>query len=640
MVSLTLKHLVQTDPEGVALKPENVLAVGGYRSVGEMFEAAIERFDDRVAMRHRDRTAQQWLDLSWLDLRKAVHEVAAGLIDVGVQHGDRVAILSASRLEWALTDLACLVSGAVTVPIYPSNLSHEVHYVLEHSGARVVVCEDREQLGKVLEVWDRLPELELAVLLDGKVKADDERLCTFVRLRERGRARLAEHPACVAGRRDQVRPPDAATIVYTSGTTGPPKGALLTHTNVLFELHAMRGVLEVDTSDETLLFLPLAHIFGRVGFLAMLQFGYIVSFAESIDRAIDNMQEVRPTFVFSVPRIYEKVYEKVMAGVRGGGRIKRQLFAFSMAVGRAVSQRRQAQKGIPPHLYFSFQAAKLLVFNTLKNTFGGELRFFISGGAPLAREIAEFLHAADILVLEGYGLTEDVAAANVNRLGSFAFGTVGPPLDGVEQKIATDGEILIRGHNVFKEYYKNPEATAEAIDPEGWFHTGDIGEFDAAGRLRITDRKKDLIVTAGGKNVAPQNLENLLKTQAIVSQAMIVGDKRKYLVAILTLNPDELLRIAERHAIAFDDLGDLVEHPEVQRQVDKAVARVNRDLASYETIKRFACVWPDFEVGEELTPSLKIKRKVTGQKYRDKIEALYADAGATGGDIRSEAAPS
>lgn len=605
--------------EGLQLVHE----VGGFRSLGDMFQAAVARFGEAAAMRYRDTTRAEWVTLDWLQLADLVHRVSAGMMALGVEHGDRVAILSASRHEWSVIDLANFYCGAVTVPVYQSNLSHEVEYALEHSGSRVVFCEDREQLAKVLEVWGRLPELRHAVLIEGKVKDDDGPLRSWAQLLEQGKRMLAEDAGALEGRCNAVGPGDVATIVYTSGTTGPPKGVVLTHGNVIFEAVALEQTLAVDDRDETLLFLPLAHIFARVGALGALKLGYTIAFAESIERAVDNMAEVRPTFVFSVPRIYEKVYEKVVGQVQRGSRLKKQIFAFAMAVGSAVSRARQAGRRTQFYLHFSYQAAKLLVFNKLKQTFGGKLRFFISGGAPLAREIAEFMHAADILVLEGYGLTENVAAANLNLLTSYRFGTVGPALPGVEQRIAEDGELLMRGPNVFREYYKRPEATAEVLDAEGWFHTGDIGEIDGDGFLKITDRKKDLIVTAGGKNVAPQNIENLVKTDPFISQVMVYGDRRKFLTALVTLNPEELQRYAAHHALETEDWDQLVQHPRIQDKVERVLKAKNRSLASYETIKKFAVVWPDFEVGEELTPSLKVKRKYTSEKYQHLLDALY-----------------
>ena len=567
-------------------------------------------------------SASEWVDITWAEFEKQAAKVAAALAELGVEKGDRVAILANSRTEWAIIDVANLTAGFVTVPVYQSNLPHEVAYILDHAQAKVVFVEDREQLGKVLEVRGELPGLEHAILIDGKVKTPDFTL-GWEHLIDRGEARLEREPDLLKTLCGAVEPDDMATIVYTSGTTGPPKGAVLTHKNLVFEAESLVAALPVDQTDETLLFLPLAHIFARVGFLGSLRLGYTVSFAESIERLLDNVAEVRPTFLFSVPRIYEKVYNAVLSGVIRGSRLKKQIFAFALAIGQAVSKRKQAGRWVPPWLALPFQAAELLVFNKLKRRFGGELRFFISGGAPLALEIAEFFHAAGMLVLEGYGLTENVAAACVNRMDKYRFGTVGPAIPNVDVRIADDGEVLLRGDNVFAGYHRNEKATAEAI-VDGWFHTGDIGEVDDDGFLRITDRKKDLIVTSGGKNVAPQNIENLMKTAPIISQIMVHGDKRNYLTAILTIDEEEARSYAEHKEIEAEDWEELCEHPLIRSRVEREMAARNKGLASYETIKKFAIVAQEFEVGEELTPSLKVKRKVVTEKYQELLDGMYS----------------
>ncbi len=595
------------------------------RSMGELFFRAVERFaddeGDNIALRRREPT--EWVDIDWPKYSRYVQEIGAGLIDLGIEKGDRVAVIANSRVEWAVMDIADFCIGAVTVPIYHSNLPGDVRYVLDNADARVVFCEDREQLAKVLEVKGELPKLEHAILIEGKVK-ESGFVLAYDKVREQGRALLAEDQDLVRNLAAQIEPQDIATFVYTSGTTGPPKGARLTHRNLLFEIDSVSQVLPGDERDETLLFLPMAHIFARLGYLLSLQMGFTVSFAENIDRLMHNLQEIRPTFVFSVPRIYEKVYSAVLSGVQSGSRLKKQIFAFAMAVGRAVSRLRQQGKWVPPYLTIPFQMAELLVFNKLKRTFGGELKYFVSGGAPLSKEIAEFFHASGILVLEGYGLTENTAAVCLNRLDKYRFGTVGPILPGCEVQIADDGEVLLRGDNVFSGYYKREEATREAI-VDGWFHSGDIGEFDADGFLRITDRKKDIIVTSGGKNIAPQNIENMMKTAPLISQIMVYGDKRNFLTAVVTLDPADTKSYAERREIEWEEVEELYRHPKIFAKVEREIMARNKTLASYETIKKFAILEADFEVGEELTPTLKVKRKVTIEKYWDILDAFYDD---------------
>ena len=996
-----------------AKEAEDSLCTDDMRCMGELFFRAVERFDDAVAMRHRQ--PDRWVDITWEEFGVEVRRLAAGLIGLGVGKGDRVSILANSRPEWAIIDQATMAIGAVTVPIYQSNLPHEVKYILDHAGSKVVFVEDSEQMGKVLEVRAELPGLKHAVLMEGKVKTDEGFRLAFDKLQDRGKEALERSDAALwpggeggpyrvsikkegtkgdpfKAWQETIGREDLATIVYTSGTTGPPKGAMLTHGSLLFEMEALAPSMGVDERDETLLFLPMAHIFARVGYLASLRTGYTVSFAESIERLMDNIAEVRPTFVFSVPRIYEKVYNKVVSGVQSGSRLKKQLFAFAMFFGQAASRwlrrpaaqcrkanlvaggalfviclllaamwlephkdlsyhlgspplkpiagpqfaaqavandqvqvtgklvpaslerrmrgdRRAAflfalegypadlavhldsgetfaalaeaddsaggdekelgdevtgsmvlrgrlyrglavvddgaaytgwkkadtetgagtdtgaetvtgvetgtgtgtgteadeaddtdedddegaeidaylgggtkkaagtgkgtgtgtgtgsddadedddegseidaylgggtkkaagtgtgtgtgtgstdeggdddadddedddegsdidsylgggtrketgakkpepkqpvkkqpavaagvakrpappaprwllmvgetpaagnlwgtrlplfvillllgivalvkivtsKKGVPFYLDFGYQASQMLVFNKLKNLFGGELRFFISGGAPLSREIAEFFHAAGILVLEGYGLTENTAACNLNTHDAFKLGTVGRSLPGVEVRIADDGEIMLRGPNVFAGYYDREEATAEAMEEDGWFHTGDIGVFDDDGYLTITDRKKDLIVTSGGKNIAPQNIENLMKTDPLISQIMVYGDKRNFLTALVTLDPDEAASYAEHKEIEYEELSELAEDPQINEKMERVIQAKNKKLASYETIKKFAILPEDFEIGEELTPTLKVKRKFTIEKYWDILDALYID---------------
>ena len=611
------------------------------RSVGQQFRLAVEQFGDGVAMRSRE--PDRWVDLTWRQYGRTVQRLGAELCAMGIGPGDRVAILSNSRVEWAVIDQATLSIGAVTVPIYQSNLPHEVQYILEHSGATVVFAEDSEQLGKVLQVRGELDGLKHTVLIQGKVKTEGF-ILAYDKLLERGKAALASQDDDAPQPGAEIKPDDLATIVYTSGTTGPPKGAMLTHGNLLYEMEALAPLMGVGPQDETLLFLPMAHIFARIGYMVSIKVGYTVSFAEAIERLMDNLLEIRPTFMFSVPRIYEKVYNKVLSGVQAGSRLKKQIFAFAMAVGRAVSRRLQRGQRVPFYLSLPLQVAELLVFNKLKRLFGGELRFFISGGAPLSREIAEFFHSAGILVLEGYGLTENTAASNLNTAEAFRLGTVGKALPEMEVLIADDGEILLRGPNVFAGYFRHEEATAEAMGPYrssgeakaqdkdkggDWFHTGDIGVIDGDGFLKITDRKKDLIVTSGGKNIAPQNLENLFKTDPMISQVMVYGDKRNYLTALVTLDPDEAAAFAERKEIDYEELAELARHPLVRERVERGIERKNVELASYETIKKIAILEQDFEVGEELTPTLKVKRKFAIKKYWDLLDGLYQDSGGT-----------
>ncbi|MBI4373812.1 MAG: long-chain fatty acid--CoA ligase, partial [Deltaproteobacteria bacterium] len=544
-----------------------------------------------------------WRDLSWQQARERVFSIARGLSSLGIKKGDKVALFSRTRVEWTLCDLAVLSLGAVTVPIYPSSTADQAAYILEHSDAALVIVED--------------------VTLLEKVKAKAQKIVLISSLPDLEKKGSLTIEAWKKGI-DSVRSRDLASIVYTSGTTGPPKGASLTHRNFVAVGEACCRLVQMGNEDVGLLFLPLAHIFARVTQFYQITRGFVHAYAVEIDKLIDNIGEVRPHFFVSVPRIFEKVYEKVQSQVQAGSPLKKAIFAWAVAVGQQASRRLQKKEGIGPWLFIRRELATLLVFQKMKKRLGGRLRFAISGGAPLSKEVAEFLHAAGILVLEGYGLTETTAASNCNTPEFYKFGAVGRPVYRMEEKIAADGEILIKGDQVFQGYYKDPEATGEVLTPDGWFHTGDIGVIDGDGFLTITDRKKDIIVTAGGKNIAPQNLENLLKTIPYVSQAMVHGDRRKYLSALITLNQEAVERFARRSGISYQQFKDLAIHPKIFHLVQQAIEEKNKKLASYEMIKRFAIVEGDFtQESGELTPTLKVKRKFVTEKYKDILSKLY-----------------
>jgi long-chain acyl-CoA synthetase len=579
-----------------------------------MFASRVARSGDRVALRHKDGGA--WKTTSWNEWAARSRRIALGLAAKGVEPGERVAVLSSTRIEWVLADLGILLAGGVTVPIYPSSLPDQCEYILANSESRAVVVEDTSHLAKIERIRPRLPSLAQVVVLSGEGGG----ATTLAELEAAGE-RLADSAGLLERRAAAVHPSAPATFVYTSGTTGPPKGVVLTHENFCFECAALSDCLPIGEDDEQLLFLPLAHIFAKILYLSSIHNGSRIAFAESIEKVVQNFSEVRPTFVGSVPRIYEKVYTKVTGAAQQAGGLRLRVFQWATATGRrnslAVRQGRKAGG-------LGYALAHRLVFRKIEALFGGRLRFFISGGAPLSREIAEFFHAAGLLILEGYGLTETTAATHVNRIDRYRFGTVGLPLPGVEAKLAADGEVLLRGRNMMAGYHQRPEDTRETVDADGWLHSGDIGEIDADGFLRITDRKKDIIVTAGGKNIAPQNIEGLLKSDPLISQVMVHGDKRPYCVALVTLNEEALRGFARENGLDGGPYSELTQHPRVREAVERIVDEKNRSLASYETVKRFAILPHDFtqETGE-LTPTLKVKRKFATQKYWDVIENLY-----------------
>jgi long-chain acyl-CoA synthetase len=599
-----------------------------YANLAQMFFQRAAELAGRPRYRVRDDGG--WREVGWDTMAERVRAIAAGLIDMGVRPGDRIALLSGTRPEWMEIDFAILACGALTVPIYQSNLPAECGYIIANSESSIVFVENPKQRAKIEEVTGRGFEL------DGITQKIDLRAVITIEgdpgagqplggLVEQGREALARVGAEIERRVADLRRDQLATIVYTSGTTGPPKGVLQTHGNHLASVDALIRTSLVREGDVDFFFLPLAHSFARLVEYFGVAVGSVTAFARSIDTLADDLGSAHPHVVPAVPRIYEKLYGRIQAAREAGGPLRRAIFDWAVGVGRARSACEQQGHPIPLLVQLQLVIAERLVFARIHQLLGGNVRYMVSGGAPLSREIAEFFHAIGILVLEGYGLTETTPILTANRPDRFRFGTVGVPLDCCEVRIAPDGEILARGANIALGYYRRPEATAESWDADGWFHTGDIGEFDADGFLRITDRKKDLIKTSGGKYVAPQKIENLLKLQPHVSQAVVIGDNRKYCVALITLDAEEVARWAAVQGLDATNAEALTGHPAVRELIEGEVAQVNRELASYESIKYFRILPHDLTVETgELTPSLKVKRKVVGERFRPQIEEMYA----------------
>jgi long-chain acyl-CoA synthetase len=533
----------------------------------------------------------RWREVSGEEAAAAVDELAHGLLALGIRKGDAFAILGATRLEWALFDFALGLIGAVGAPVYMNSSAKDCAYVLAHSDAVGVLCEDEEQRAKVAGV-------ELAHVLT---------FADLGQLRARGREHAALHPTAVTEAAAAIQEDDLFTFIYTSGTTGPQKACKISHRNYYEMADKARQVEEFTvTEDVMLLYLPLAHNFGRLMHLLSPHVGYTLAFCPDPFAVVEALPQVRPTILPSVPRVYEKIHAGVNAKFAEASGVKRRLIDWALDVGRDASRLRQEGRDFPAVLAAKHRVADRLVYSKVKDRLGGRIRVCVSGGAPLAKEIIEFFHSLDILVLEGYGLTECTTAATVNRPTRFRFGTVGPALPGVELRIADDGEILIRTDTIFQGYYKDPEATEEVLPGDGWLRTGDLGAVDADGFLTVTDRKKDILVTAGGKNVAPQNLENALKTHPIVSQALVVGDRRPYVAALITLSEE-----------ASRDGAD--------ERVRQIVDDVNQDLSRFEQIKRFVILPRDFSADEgEVTPTLKLKRRVCEEHFAGEIESLYS----------------
>ena len=588
----------------------------------ELLFGALDRCGSRpVAMRARQ--GDTWVELSYQDLAERIQDLSLGLLDLGLQTGDRVAILSENRPEWAIADYACLTARCADVPIYPTLLARQVEYNLADSESVAVFVSTQTQLDKVLAARERLPALKHIIAFDPGVTGPG--VLSLGAMYAKGRwARQAA--SSWRANALKVKPDDLATLIYTSGTSGDMKGVMLTHGNIASNVFTCCTLFSFGDDDECLSFLPLSHIFERMfGHYCMLHSGVVINYAESVDTVASDMQRWRPTLMASVPRLYEKIYGRVMDAVRAGSALKRHIFFWGKRVGEKGVELRLAGRPLPLALRVQLGLADRLVFAKLRARTGGRLRFFISGGAPLSADIAKFFHAAGMPILEGYGLTETSPVIAVNTFQHQRLGTVGLPIPEVEVKIAPDGEILTRGPNVMPGYYKKPEATAEAIDAEGWFHTGDIGLLDQDGFLKITDRKKDLIVTAGGKNIAPQPIERLAKMSRFVSSAVMLGDRRPFPVMLIVPNFENLSAWAKQEGIQSADAAALVALPAVQEKMEREVLATLRDLAKFETPKKFLLLPREFSIETgELTPKLSIKRAVVEQRHRDAIEALYS----------------
>lgn len=567
--------------------------------------------------------------ISWKECEDRVREIASALIELGITPQQRVAILSSTRPEWLESDIAALAVGCVTVPIYPSNLAEECGYILHDSGARTVFCENLAQAEKIrrvardgIDVEGRHLDVHVdhIVLFDGRVEGG----LALPELLARGREALASNTMEIERRTGAIRPEDLATIVYTSGTTGLPKGVMQTHANHLAALDAVATLGVAQRGEIDFSFLPYAHSFGRMMEYLGLYLGTITAYAEKIDTLVQDLALARPHLMPAVPRIYEKIFAAVQHNRASSSPVARTVFDWSVTVGKKRADYVNRGAPVPSLLALADRIAHALVFSKIHARLGGRMRILISGGAPLGREINEFFHAVGLPIYEGYGLTETTPILTSNYPGTVRLGTVGKALKGVSLRLAADGEILARGPNVAGGYYNRPDETAEAWGEDGWFRTGDIGEFED-GFLRITDRKKELIKTAGGKYVAPQKIENLLKARPLISQAVVIGDQLKYCVTLLTLDGDAVADWAKEHGRGGRPLADLIDDEELRRAVQADVDAVNEHLASFESIKYFRVLPRDFSVEEgELTPSLKIKRRVIQKKYADRIAEMVS----------------
>ncbi|HLV59784.1 MAG TPA: long-chain fatty acid--CoA ligase [Fredinandcohnia sp.] len=592
----------------------------------------VEMVKEQVATRPEATATQykaggQWRSHTWKELWEEIRAVGAALLAEGVEVGDRVAILSATRVEHAIADLGILAARGSTVPLYQSHTPDEVRFTLEDSGSVVVFAENEDQLAKLRQVRARLPKVRRVVLFDGAPGAEDgDWVVAFAEFTRRGREALDRDASALEERIAGIEAEDTACILYTSGTTGVPKGVVLTHRNWCYEAASVARVGLFEEGESILLFLSLAHSFAKVCVAAWLHLGAVMAFAESPEKVVDNCAEIRPNILPAAPRVFEKVYTAVVGNGTSAPGLKGVLFRWAMGL---FEQYVKARKEGRPFGGLQWTLAKKLVFAKVarvlkEERLGGRLRLFVSGSAPLAPAIAYFFELLGLTILEGYGLTETSAATCVNPPTRNKIGTVGPPVPGTELRIADDGEVLVRGGGVMKGYYNRPDETAAVLSPDGWLATGDIGEIDEDGYLRITDRKKDIIVTAGGKNVAPQKIESLLKTNPLISQVVVYGDKRKYLTALITVEAANGRKFLEQRGIQVSSYEEMTRHPAIREAIQRTVDKVNADLPRFETIKKFAIPPSDFSLEQgEITPTLKVKRKLAAEKYKDLLDAMY-----------------
>ncbi|MEQ7005483.1 long-chain fatty acid--CoA ligase [Actinopolymorpha sp. B17G11] len=574
---------------------------------------------------YRYPVGDRWESATWQQTGDRVRRLAAGLIALGIQPEERVAIAAATSYEWILADFAIMCAGAATTTIYPTTTSSEVAYILGDSRSRVVFAEDDEQVKKVREHRSELSELTTIVTFAGTADEGDD-VITLADLEERGKDFLAEHPTAIDEAAAAIGPDSLATLIYTSGTTGKPKGVRLTHDCWTYEGAAVDAVQILRPDDLQYLWLPLAHSFGKVLLTAQLQIGFPTAVDGRVDKIIENLAIVRPTFVGAAPRIFEKAHGRIVSTVEQEGGIKAKLFAWAFDVGRKVSALRQQGKEPSGLLAVQYTLADRLVFSKIQQRFGGRLRFFVSGAAALSRDIAEWFHAAGILIVEGYGLTETSAATCVNLPGRFKFGTVGPAFPGTQLRIAHDGEVLVKGPGVMRGYHNMPELSDEVLDADGWFHTGDIGQLEEGGVLRITDRKKDLFKTSGGKYIAPQLIEAAFKALCpYASQIVVHGENRNFTSALVTLDPDAIVGWAAENGLEGRAYAEIVGSDTARAMVQGYIDQLNAKLNRWETIKQFAILDHDLTVEDgEMTPSLKLRRKAVETRYAEILDSFYA----------------
>lgn len=564
----------------------------------------------------------KYVPISTEEFADRVKYFSLGLRDLGLEAGDKLIVLSNNRPEWVISDMANLCLGGITVPIYTSLIPEQIKYIIDDSDAKIVVVSDQGQWQKIEAIKSELTKVTSYITC---LSEAPEGVLTFAQVLERGRKMDKQNPGLFEKMALEVKPDAVASIIYTSGTTGPPKGVMLTHSNIFSNVKTCSSLLPFKDTDTVLSFLPLSHILERMGMFVYLYNGMSIGFAESMDTLGENLLEVRPHIMVNVPRVLEKIYAKIIDNVQASSSLKRKIFFWAVKVGKKYGRKKILNQPISKLLQFKRNLANKLVFSKVYAKTGGRVRFFLCGGAPLSKDIGEFFYAIGLTVMEGYGLTETSPVISANTFENLKFGTVGKPIPGVEVRIDEDGEILTKGPNVMNGYYKREAASREAFEG-GWFHTGDIGHFDEEGFLVITDRKKDIIVTSGGKNVAPQPIEGILNLNPYISNALVIGDRRKFISALVVPDFEKLEEYAKQNNISFEDHCDLVKKEEIVRFIQEQVDRSASNLASYEKVKKIALLDKEFEIEKgEITPTLKVKRNIVEEKHKGIIDALYRE---------------
>lgn len=590
-----------------------------------IFRATVSKYGDRVSMRKK--AYGLWHDISWNDYYRQAGYVGAGLVSLGLQKGDCVSIIGDNCPEWVIADMGIQCAGGVSVGVYATNAWPQVEYVITHSGSRFFFVENEEQLDKWLRFRENVPQLIRVIVWDmeGLRTFNDPMVMTFSEMLELGKTVAADQPDLFEKRAESVQPGDLSVLIYTSGTTGPPKGAMLSHANVTWMAHAVSRTNAVHPSDEVLSFLPLCHIFERLfSVFVHITYGYTVNFVEKPDTVVDNMTEISPTVGYAVPRIWEKYYSSILIKMSDATWFKKTFFFTALKIGQKRAALRMDFKAVPAWLDMVFAVACFAVFRKLKEKMGFDrFRVAYSGAAPISPDVLRFFQSIGVNLIEGYGQTEATGVTTLSRIGQVKFGTVGPPLPGTEIRIAEDGEILVKSPGVFQGYFKNETATAETVI-DGWLHSGDVGIIDNDGFLKITDRKKDIIVTAGGKNVTPQYIENKLKSSIYINDSVVIGDRRKFLSALIMIDEDNVVKYAQDRKIQFSTYRDLTQAPEIQELIQGEIDQVNETVSRVERIRKFTILPKKlYEEDGEVTPTMKVKRKQVHEAFSDLIDAMY-----------------